>query len=36
MMVIFVQGKYFTHYEGAIPQEMIDSDIEQILNKLEE
>ncbi len=36
LMVIFVQGKYFTHYEGAIPQEMIDSDIEQILNKLEE
>jgi len=35
LMVVFVKGKYFTHYEGAIPQEMIQSDIEQILTKIE-
>jgi thiol-disulfide isomerase/thioredoxin len=34
IMVIFVDGKYFTHYEGSIPEEMIESDIKQAIIKL--
>ena len=35
LMVMFVKGKYYTHYEGTIPEEMIESDIKQALNKIE-
>ncbi|HHH19001.1 MAG TPA: redoxin domain-containing protein [Campylobacterales bacterium] len=35
LMVMFVQGKYYTHYEGIAPEEMIESDIKQALNKIE-
>ncbi len=34
LMVLFAKGRYYTHYEGAIPEEMIESDIKQALNKL--
>jgi len=34
LMVMFFKGKYFTHYEGSMPEEMIESDIEQLLLKL--
>jgi len=34
LMILFFKGKYFTHYEGAMPEEMIESDIEQLLLKL--
>ncbi len=27
MMVLFVNGKYFRHYIGMVPEEMLDSDI---------
>jgi thiol-disulfide isomerase/thioredoxin len=33
LMVLFNNGKYFTHYEGSMPEEMIESDIKQLLNK---
>jgi len=36
LMILFVKGKYFTHYEGSIPEEMIESDIKQILEKIKE
>jgi len=32
--VVFLKGKYFTHYEGMIPEEMIESDIKQLLKKI--
>ena len=35
LMVLFSNGKYFTHYEGSMPEEMIESDIKQLLEKLE-
>ncbi len=35
LMIIFVKGKYFTHYLGTVPEEMIESDIKQALNKIE-
>jgi thiol-disulfide isomerase/thioredoxin len=35
LTVVFVRGKYFTHYEGMIPEEMIESDIEQLLKKIQ-
>lgn len=35
LMVMFVNGKYYTHYEGVIPEEMIESDIKQALTKIE-
>lgn len=31
MMVVYVDGKYQTHYVGATPEEMIESDIKLIL-----
>lgn len=34
LMILFFKGKYFTHYEGAMPEEMIESDIAQLLIKL--
>jgi thiol-disulfide isomerase/thioredoxin len=34
LMVLFVNGKYFTHYEGIMPEEMIESDIKQLLEKI--
>ena len=33
LMILFVNGKYFTHYEGMMPEEMIESDIKQVLEK---
>lgn len=33
LMILFVNGKYFTHYEGSMPEEMIESDIKQLLEK---
>jgi len=36
LMILFFKGKYFTHYEGSMPEEMIESDIEQLLEKIEE
>ena len=33
LMLIFYKGKYFTHYEGRMPEEMIESDLEQLLKK---
>ncbi len=33
LMVLFANGKYFTHYEGSMPEEMIESDIKQLLEK---
>ncbi len=35
LMIIFVNGKYFTHYEGMMPEEMIESDIKQVLEKID-
>ena len=32
--VVFLKGKYFTHYEGMVPEEMIESDIKQLLKKI--
>ena len=34
LMILFLNGKYFTHYEGIMPEEMIESDIKQALKKL--
>jgi len=34
LMILFVKGKYFTHYEGTMPEEMIESDIKQLLKKI--
>ncbi|CAA6801443.1 MAG: Putative lipoprotein thiredoxin [uncultured Sulfurovum sp.] len=34
LTLVFVRGKYFTHYEGMIPEEMIESDIKQLLEKI--
>jgi thiol-disulfide isomerase/thioredoxin len=34
LMVLFLNGRYYTHYEGSIPEEMIESDIKQALNKI--
>ena len=34
LMILFFKGKYFTHYEGSMPEEMIQSDIEQLLIKI--
>jgi len=35
LMVLFLYGKYFTHYEGSMPEEMIESDIKLLLKKIE-
>jgi thiol-disulfide isomerase/thioredoxin len=34
MMVIFVNGKYFRHYVGMVPEEMIESDIKEALKEV--
>ena len=34
LMILFFKGKYFTHYEGSMPEEMIQSDIEQLIEKM--
>lgn len=34
LTLLFYQGKYFSHYEGMIPEEMIESDIKQLLKKI--
>jgi len=34
LMILFVNGKYYTHYEGSIPEEMIESDIKQALKNI--
>jgi thiol-disulfide isomerase/thioredoxin len=31
LLVMFKDGKYFTHYIGAVPEEMIESDIKEAL-----
>ena len=31
LTVIYKDGDYYTHYEGAVPVEMIDHDIRQII-----
>jgi thiol-disulfide isomerase/thioredoxin len=36
LMVLFSNGKYFTHYEGSMPEEMIESDIKLLLEKIKE
>ncbi len=36
LMILFVKGKYYTHYEGSIPIEMIESDIKQALKKIKD
>ena len=33
LMVMYKDGKYVTHYVGAIPEEMIESDINQALGR---
>ncbi|NOQ31245.1 MAG: redoxin family protein [Helicobacteraceae bacterium] len=33
LMVMFKDGKYITHYAGAVPEEMIESDIKVALGK---
>ncbi len=33
MMVIFVKGKYFRHYVGMVPEEMLESDIKEALKE---
>ncbi len=35
LTVIYVKGEYFTHYEGAVPVEMIEYDIQQAKKQLE-
>ncbi len=35
LTVMYVEGEYFTHYEGAVPVEMIEYDIEQAKKQLE-
>jgi len=34
LMVMFVYGEYYTHYEGTVPEEMIESDIKQALKEI--
>ena len=33
-MVLFVKGKYFRHYVGLVPEEMIESDIKEALREV--
>ncbi len=33
MMVLFVKGKYFRHYIGMVPEEMLESDIKEALKE---
>lgn len=34
LTAIYVEGKYFTHYEGVVPVEMIEYDIQQAMKQL--
>ena len=34
MMVLFVNGNYFRHYVGMVPEEMIESDIKEALKEV--
>ena len=34
LTVIYVEGKYFTHYEGVVPVEMIEYDLQQAKKQL--
>ncbi|BDY12143.1 TlpA family protein disulfide reductase [Hydrogenimonas cancrithermarum] len=34
MMVLFVNGKYFRHYIGMVPEEMLESDIKEALKEV--
>ena len=34
LTVIYVEGEYFTHYEGCVPVEMIEYDIQQALKTI--
>ena len=34
LTIMYVEGKYFTHYEGTVPVEMIEYDIQQALKQL--
>lgn len=34
LMIMYVNGKYFTHYEGTVPVEMIEYDIKQAKKQL--
>jgi len=34
LIVMYVEGEYFTHYEGSVPVEMIEYDIQQALKML--
>jgi len=36
LMILFLKGKYYTHYEGSIPEEMIESDIKQAITKIKD
>jgi thiol-disulfide isomerase/thioredoxin len=35
MMVLFINGKYFRHYIGMIPEEMLESDIKEALKEVQ-
>jgi len=34
MMVLFVNGKYFRHYIGMVPEEMLESDIKEAIKEI--
>jgi len=34
LMIMFLNGKYYTHYLGTVPEEMIESDIKQALKNI--
>ncbi len=36
LTVIYVEGQYFTHYEGIVPIEMMDYDIQQALKMIKQ
>ena len=35
LMILFLNGKYYTHYEGTIPEEILESDIKQALDMID-
>ena len=34
MMVLFIDGKYFRHYVGIVPEEMLESDIKEAIKEI--
>ena len=34
MMVLFINGKYFRHYIGMVPEEMLESDIKEAIKEI--